>query len=226
MIFVIPSFRDIFKSFGADLPAPTLLVIAISEFFVGYWWAMLGMVGLATVAATRAWKTSQKLHEVVDRLSLRLPIFGDLIYKTVVARWTRTLATMFAAGVPLVDALESVGGAAGNSVYAQATDRIRQEVSAGTSLTSAMTGTQVFPSMVLQMTAIGEESGSLDQMLGKAADFFEAEVDDIKTRLEKELNKVPNEVDASVPVSKDEANNLVVRQWGACETREGLTSRA
>ena len=190
MIFVIPSFRDIFKSFGADLPAPTLLVIAISEFFVGYWWAMLGMVGLATVAATRAWKTSQKLHEVVDRLSLRLLIFGDLIYKTVVARWTRTLATMFAAGVPLVDALESVGGAAGNSVYAQATDRIRQEVSAGTSLTSAMTGTQVFPSMVLQMTAIGEESGSLDQMLGKAADFFEAEVDDMVAGLSSLLEPI------------------------------------
>ena len=190
MIFVIPSFRDIFKSFGADLPAPTLLVIAISEFFVGYWWAMLGMVGLATVTATRAWKTSQRLHEVVDRLSLRLPIFGDLIYKTVVARWTRTLATMFAAGVPLVDALDSVGGAAGNSVYAQATDRIRQEVSAGTSLTSAMTGTQVFPSMVLQMTAIGEESGSLDQMLGKAADFFEAEVDDMVAGLSSLLEPI------------------------------------
>ncbi len=190
MIFVIPSFRDIFSSFGADLPAPTLLVIAISEFFVGYWWLMLGVLGGATVAITRAWKTSQKLHEVVDRVSLRLPIFGDLIYKTVVARWTRTLATMFAAGVPLVDALESVGGAAGNSVYAQATDRIRQEVSAGTSLTSAMTGTQVFPSMVLQMTAIGEESGSLDQMLGKAADFFEAEVDDMVAGLSSLLEPI------------------------------------
>lgn len=190
MIFVIPSFRDIFSSFGADLPAPTLLVIAISEFFVGYWWVMLGVLALATVALTRAWKTSQKLHDVVDRVSLRLPIFGDLIYKTVVARWTRTLATMFAAGVPLVDALESVGGAAGNSVYAQATDRIRQEVSAGTSLTSAMTGTQVFPSMVLQMTAIGEESGSLDQMLGKAADFFEAEVDDMVAGLSSLLEPI------------------------------------
>ena len=118
------------------------------------------------------------MRAAIDRMALKIPVFGPLIYKTVVARWTRTLSTMFAAGVPLVEALESVGGAAGSSVYAQATDRIRQEVSAGTSLTSAMTGSRVFPPMVLQMCAIGEESGSLDQMLGKAADFFEAEVDD------------------------------------------------
>lgn len=178
MIFVIPAFKEVFSSFGADLPVPTLMVIAMSEFFVAYWWVMLAVLVGGGWATLRAWRTSEKVQHAVDRLALKLPIFGPLIYKTVVARWTRTLSTMFAAGVPLVEALESVGGAAGNAVYAEATDRIRQEVSAGTSLTSAMTGTQVFPSMVLQMSAIGEESGSLDQMLSKAADFFEAEVDD------------------------------------------------
>ena len=115
----------------------------------------------------------------MDRLLLRVPIFGDLIEKSVVARWTRTLSTMFAAGVPLVESLDSVGGAAGNSVYKIATDKIQQEVSAGTSLTAAMTNANIFPSMVIQMTAIGEESGALDHMLGKAADFYEAEVDEM-----------------------------------------------
>ncbi len=178
MIFVIPSFKQVFSSFGADLPGPTLLVIAMSEFFVAWWWAMLALLIGGAWAFLRAFRRSEALRAAIDRMALKIPVFGPLIYKTVVARWTRTLSTMFAAGVPLVEALESVGGAAGSSVYAQATDRIRQEVSAGTSLTSAMTGSRVFPPMVLQMCAIGEESGSLDQMLGKAADFFEAEVDD------------------------------------------------
>jgi type IV pilus assembly protein PilC len=121
----------------------------------------------------------RQMQQAMDRLMLRLPILGDVIRKATIARWTRTLSTMFAAGVPLVEALDSVGGASGNSVYAIATERIQQEVSTGTSLTAAMTNANVFPSMVLQMCAIGEESGSIDHMLGKAADFYEAEVDDM-----------------------------------------------
>jgi len=179
MIFVIPAFKEVFTSFGADLPAPTLAVIAMSEFFVSYWWAIFGVLFGGLYFFLESWKRSEKVQEFMDRLMLKMPIFGDLVYKSVVARWTRTLSTMFAAGVPLVEALDSVGGASGNSVYAKATERIQQEVSTGTSLTTAMTGANVFPSMVLQMSAIGEESGSLDHMLAKAADFYEAEVDDM-----------------------------------------------
>ena len=178
MIFVIPAFKEVFKSFGADLPAPTLLVIAISDYFVSYWWAIFGLIGGAIYAFFYAWKRSEAMQIALDRLFLKLPIFGDVIRKSVMARWTRTLSTMFAAGVPLVESLESVGGAAGNYVYKIATRQIQGEVSTGTSLTSAMQNTQVFPNMVVQMVAIGEESGSLDAMLGKVADFFEAEVDD------------------------------------------------
>ena len=179
MIFVIPAFKEVFTSFGADLPAPTLFVMAISEFFVSYWWLIFGGVGGGLYFFMQAWKRNEKMQRVMDRILLRVPIFGDLINKSCIARWTRTLATMFAAGVPLVEALDSVGGASGNSVYADATSKVQQEVSTGTSLTTAMTNAQVFPSMVLQMTAIGEESGSIDHMLGKAADFYEAEVDDM-----------------------------------------------
>jgi type IV pilus assembly protein PilC len=179
MIFVIPAFKEVFTSFGADLPAPTLIVMGISEFFVSYWWLIFGVLGGGIYFFLQAWKRNEKVQRVMDRLLLRLPIFGTLIDKSCVARWTRTLSTMFAAGVPLVEALDSVGGASGNSVYADATAKIQQEVSTGTSLTSAMTNANVFPSMVLQMAAIGEESGSIDHMLGKAADFYEAEVDDM-----------------------------------------------
>lgn len=179
MIFVIPAFKEVFTSFGADLPAPTLFVIAMSEFFVAYWWLIFGSIGGGLYFFFQAWRRSEKVQQFMDRLLLKLPVFGDLIYKSVIARWTRTLSTMFAAGVPLVEALDSVGGASGNSVYAMATTRIQQEVSTGTSLTAAMTNANVFPSMVLQMCAIGEESGSIDHMLGKAADFYEAEVDDM-----------------------------------------------
>jgi type IV pilus assembly protein PilC len=179
MIFVIPAFKQVFSSFGADLPAPTLIVMGISEFFVAYWWLIFGVVGGGIYFFLQAWKRNEKVQRVMDRLLLRLPIFGTLIDKSCVARWTRTLSTMFAAGVPLVEALDSVGGASGNSVYADATLKIQQEVSTGTSLTSAMTNANVFPSMVLQMAAIGEESGSIDHMLGKAADFYESEVDDM-----------------------------------------------
>ncbi|MEO5737385.1 MAG: type II secretion system F family protein, partial [Variovorax sp.] len=179
MIFVIPAFKSVFSSFGADLPAPTLIVMAISEFFVSYWWLIFGVIGGGIYFFLQAWKRNEKVQRVMDRLLLKLPIFGTLIDKSCIARWTRTLATMFAAGVPLVEALDSVGGASGNSVYADATTKIQQEVSTGTSLTSAMTNANLFPSMVLQMTAIGEESGSIDHMLGKAADFYESEVDDM-----------------------------------------------
>ena len=179
MIFVIPAFKEVFSSFGADLPAPTLLVMAISEFFVSYWWLIFGVIGGGFYFFMQAWKRSPKMQRVMDRLLLKLPVFGALIDKSCVARWTRTLSTMFAAGVPLVEALESVGGASGNSVYREATERIQNEVSTGTSLTGAMSNANVFPSMVLQMCAIGEESGSIDHMLGKAADFYEAEVDEM-----------------------------------------------
>ena len=179
MIFVIPAFKEVFSSFGADLPAPTLFVIGLSEFFVAYWWLIFGGLGGGVYFFIQAWKRSEKVQMFMDRLMLKLPVFGDLVYKSVIARWTRTLSTMFAAGVPLVEALDSVGGASGNSVYAIATERIQVEVSTGTSLTAAMTNAGVFPSMVLQMCAIGEESGALDHMLGKAADFYEADVDEM-----------------------------------------------
>lgn len=179
MIFVIPAFKEVFSSFGADLPAPTLIVMAISEFFVAYWWLIFGGVGGAIYIFLQAWKRSEKMQKIMDRLLLKLPVFGPLIEKSVIARWTRTLSTMFAAGVPLVEALDSVGGASGNSLYADATEKIQQEVSTGTSLTAAMTNANLFPTMVLQMCAIGEESGSVDHMLGKAADFYEAEVDEM-----------------------------------------------
>ena len=178
MIFVIPAFKDVFTSFGADLPTPTLVVIAISDFFVAYWWLIFGSIGGGLFAFFYTWKRSEKMQFLLDRLFLRIPLFGPIIRKAVMARWTRTLATMFAAGVPLVESLDSVGGAAGNYVYKQGTKQIQGEVSTGTSLTSAMQNSNLFPNMVNQMVAIGEESGSLDSMLGKVADFFEAEVDD------------------------------------------------
>ena len=178
MIFVIPAFKDVFKSFGADLPAPTLLVIAISDFFVAYWWAIFGAIGGGIFAFFEAWRRSEKMQMIMDRLLLRLPVFGEIIRKAVIARWTRTLATMFAAGVPLVESLDSVGGAAGNIVYKAATKQIQSEVSTGTSLTISMQNTNLFANMVIQMVAIGEESGALDSMLSKVADFFEQEVDD------------------------------------------------
>ncbi len=179
MIFVIPAFKEVFTSFGADLPAPTLFVMAISEVFVAYWWLIFGSVGGGVYFFMQAWKRNEKVQRVMDRLLLKMPVFGALIEKSCIARWTRTLSTMFAAGVPLVEALDSVGGASGNSLYEDATRKIQQEVSTGTSLTAAMGNANLFPTMVLQMCAIGEESGSVDHMLGKAADFYEAEVDEM-----------------------------------------------
>lgn len=178
MIFVVPAFKDLFTSFGADLPTPTLVVMAISDFFVKWWWAIFGSIGFGLWYFLYTWKRSIELQATMDRLMLRLPIFGEIIRKATIARFARTLATMFTAGVPLVEALDSVAGATGNRVYYEATKKIQSEVSTGTSLTVAMQNADVFPSMVLQMTAIGEESGSLDAMLSKVADFFEGEVDD------------------------------------------------
>ncbi len=178
MIFVIPAFKTLFEGFGADLPGPTLVVMAISDFFVSYWWAIFASIGGGLWFFFYTWKRSEKMQNTMDRLMLKLPILGDIIRKATIARFSRTLSTMFSAGVPLVEALDSVAGAAGNRVYYDATKRIQSEISTGTSLTVAMQNANVFPNMVLQMTAIGEESGALDSMLSKVADFFEAEVDD------------------------------------------------
>lgn len=179
MLFVIPAFKEVFSNFGASLPAPTEFVISMSEFFTDYWYIIFGVLFGGGFFFMQAWKRSEKVQMFMDRALLKVPIFGPLVEKSVVARWTRTLSTMFAAGVPLVEALDSVGGASGNLVYGKATEKIQQEVSTGTSLTNAMTNANIFPSMVLQMCAIGEESGSIDHMLGKAADFYESEVDDM-----------------------------------------------
>jgi type IV pilus assembly protein PilC len=178
MIFVIPAFKEVFTNFGADLPAPTLVVMSISDWFVANWYIVFPVLGGGIYGFLEAWKRSVAVQIFMDRFSLRLPIFGDLVKKSAIARWTRTLSTMFAAGVPLVEALDSVGGASGNYVYAQATRQIKQEVSTGTSLTIAMQNSNVFPNMVVQMVSIGEETGALDAMLGKVADFYEQEVDD------------------------------------------------
>ena len=177
MVVVIPAFENVFSSFGADLPGPTLFVMGVSEFFVAYWWLMIGLSGMGAYVLLRAWRQSKSLQELTDRWSLKLPVFGALLEKACIARWTRTLSTMFAAGVPLMEALELAGGTTGNSVYELATFKIQQEVAAGVSLNGAMAHVGVFPNMVVQMCAIGEESGSLDHMLGKSADFYEAEVD-------------------------------------------------
>ena len=178
MLFVIPEFKSVFSSFGADLPAPTMMVIAMSDFFVQSWYLVFGALIGAIVFIAWSYKRSTAMQIALDRMLLRFPVIGPIIRKATVARWTRTLSTMFAAGVPLVEALDSVGGAAGNHVYLVATRQIQSDVSTGTSLTLAMQTSDVFPTMVVQMVSIGEESGQLDAMLSKVADFFEQEVDD------------------------------------------------
>ena len=178
MIFVIPAFKEVFSSFGADLPAPTVIVIGMSDFFVAYWYVIFGALGGGIYGFLEAYKRSEAMQIAFDRFALRAPVFGEVIRKATVARWTRTLATMFAAGVPLVEALDSVGGAAGNYVYKTATKTIQSEVSTGTNLTTAMQNSKLFDNMVIQMVAIGEESGALDSMLEKVSAFLEAEVDD------------------------------------------------
>jgi len=190
MIFVIPAFKDVFKSFGADLPAPTLIVMAISDWVVSYWWAVFLIVGGTIFGVAALYRRSEAMRYTVDRLVLKFPVIGQILEKATIARWTRTLQTMFAAGVPLVESLDAVGGASGNLVYVNATKRIQTEVSTGTSLTNSMANTKLFPSMVLQMTQIGEESGSLDNMLGKIADFYEREVDDAVAALSSLLEPI------------------------------------
>lgn len=178
MIFVIPSFKSVFTSFGADLPAPTLVVIAMSDFFVKYWYVLIAIVFGGGYFLLQAWRRSPKVQAVVDRSLLKLPVLGEMLQKASIARWSRTLATTFAAGVPLVEALDSVGPASGNYVYKEATKSVQTEVNVGTSLAQAMQNTGVFPNMAVQMTQIGEESGSLDSMLSKVADYYEREVDE------------------------------------------------
>ena len=177
MIWVVPSFKSVFESFGAELPLPTLFVIWLSDQFVAYWPIVFGGTAISAFLFVRSWKRSASMQAATDRLLLKLPVFGPVIMKAVVARWTRTLATMFSAGVPLVESLDSVGGASGNAVYHEATKKIALSVSSGTSLAVAMQQVQVFPAMATQMAAIGEESGSLDEMLRKVAEFYEEEVD-------------------------------------------------
>jgi type IV pilus assembly protein PilC len=178
LIFVVPQFEQLFTSFGADLPAFTRLVVNLSEFLQKWWWVVFGIAIGAVVGLLEAKKRSRKFSRNLDRLILRLPIVGGIMHKASVARYARTLSTMFAAGVPLVEALESVAGATGNVIYSDAVMMIRDSVATGQQLQFAMSQTGLFPNMVEQMVAIGEESGSLDSMLAKVADFYEQEVDD------------------------------------------------
>ena len=179
LLFVIPQFEDMFSSFGATLPAPTLFVVNMSKFLQEWWWLIFGTVGGFLFTFGYIKKRSRKMRNTLDRISLKLPVIGPILEKASIARYARTLQTMFAAGTPLVEALGSVSGAVGNVVFRDAVDQIQQEVSTGTQLNKAMINTGVFPNMVLQMTAIGEEAGALDGMLGKVADFYEDEVDNL-----------------------------------------------
>jgi type IV pilus assembly protein PilC len=178
MIFVIPQFEELFSGFGADLPALTRIVIDMSNWFQANWWLLLIMIAGAVVGLFQAKQRSIKFAHALDRLSLKLPVIGDILNKSAIARFARTLSTMFAAGTPLVEAMKSVAGACGNIVYYDAVLKMRDEIATGTQLQVAMRDTQLFPNMVVQMVAIGEESGALDSMLGKVADWYEQEVDD------------------------------------------------
>jgi type IV pilus assembly protein PilC len=190
MIFVIPSFKQVFSSFGSELPLPTQIVVSISEAFVAYWWLIFGGIFGSVYFFLQSYKRSANLRATLDRIFLRAPVFGNLMRKATIARWARTLSTMFAAGVPLVDALDSVGGAAGNIVYVEATRSIQLSVSSGNSLATSMLATNVFPNTVTQLVAIGEESGAIDGMLSKVADIYEAEVDDIVANMSALLEPV------------------------------------
>lgn len=179
LIKVVPQFEEVFANFGAELPAFTLMVIGISQFLQEWWFIFLLGIFAAAFSFREAMKRSQKLRDSVDRGVLKLPIVGDILYKSAVARFARTLSTTFAAGVPLVDALDSVAGATGNVVFKNATNKVKADVSTGMQLNFSMRTTGTFPSMAVQMTAIGEESGSLDEMLDKVASFYETEVDNM-----------------------------------------------
>lgn len=178
MVFVIPSFKDLYSKSGAELPALTAFVMQLSDIFVNYWYLILLGIGGSIYGFMQAWQRSPAFQARMDAWMLKMPIFGPLIEKATVARWARTFSSMFSAGVPMVDALDSVAGAAGNIVFAEATQKIRSQVSTGSSLASTIQAAGIFPNMVVQMVSIGEESGSLDSMLTKVADYYEREVDD------------------------------------------------
>ena len=178
LIFVIPQFEQLFSGFGADLPAMTKAVVAMSKWMQDYWWALLGVIFGTIKIAKEAKKRSKPFNIFLDRALLKAPIIGTILHKAAIARYARTLSTMFAAGVPLVEAMDSVSGAVGNIVYKEAVVKMRDEISTGTQINAAMKQANLFPHMVVQMTAIGEEAGSVDTMLAKVADYYEAEVDD------------------------------------------------
>ena len=179
LIFVVPQFQDLFQGFGADLPVFTLFVIGISNFFQAYWWAIFGGIIAAVFGFRQAHRRSPAFRRRLDLLSLKIPVIGEVLRKASIARFARTLSTMFAAGVPLVEAMDSVAGATGNALYQEGTLRIRDDTASGTQLQQAMRNTGLFPNMVVQMVTIGEESGALDDMLDKVADFYEEEVDNM-----------------------------------------------
>jgi type IV pilus assembly protein PilC len=183
LVKVVPQFESVFKGFGAELPAFTVMVIGLSEFMQDWWWAMLGVLIAAIFGVRHAFKTSQGFRDRMDTWLLKMPLIGTLMYKSAVARYARTLSTTFAAGVPLVEALDSVAGATGNIVFKRAVLRIKQDVSTGMQLNFSMRASGIFPSMAIQMTAIGEESGALDDMLDKVASFYEDEVDNMVDNL-------------------------------------------
>ncbi len=183
MIYVIPQFEDLFKGFGADLPALSQMVIGMSNWFQAYWYYLMGGIAVAVVGTLHAKNRYPAVAHFFDRLSLRIPVIGDILNKSAVARFARTLSTMFAAGTPLVEAMVSVAGATGNIVYYDAVMKMRDDIATGTQLQVSMRDTGLFPNMVVQMVAIGEESGALDTMLGKVADWYEQEVDDAVSSL-------------------------------------------
>ena len=177
LVFVVPQFEELFESFGADLPALTVFVINLSEFMQTWWWVIAGGIAGSVWTILRIKKTSPKMQEAFDRIALKAPVIGEITTKSAIARFARTLETMSAAGVPLVEAMNSVAGATGNIIYYKASLKIRDEVSQGTQLQTSMRNTGLFPNMAIQMISIGEEAGSLDHMLAKVADFYENEVD-------------------------------------------------
>jgi type IV pilus assembly protein PilC len=179
LIFVVPQFESIFKGFGADLPAFTKMVINLSNFFQQFWWLIFFAIGAAIFGFKYAKQRSAKFRRTMDIVSLKIPVVGGILEKSAISRFARTLATMFSAGVPLVEAMESVAGATGNALFYEATMKMKDDVSTGTQLQQSMKQTGIFPNMMVQMVSIGEESGSLDEMLSKVADFYEAEVDNL-----------------------------------------------
>lgn len=187
LIWVIPQFKEVFSSFGADLPAFTLWVISLSEWLQAYWWIpLIGMVALGA-AFSAARTRSENFNRFIDRTSLKIPIIGNILNMSCIARFCRTFSTMFSAGVPAVEALDSVAGSTGNAVYHDATLRIKDDASQGLQINIAMQTTQLFPNMVVQMTRIGEESGRLEEMLGRSADYYEEQVDDLVDTLAKQI---------------------------------------